>query len=279
MWDLAVQLATSPWTIVAVILATVYIFLTWPYSYFENMGLFYLKPQVIFGNTKDRILFRKSFVQVQEDLYDKLKGHKIAGVFEGRRPIFYVMDPDLIRTVLVRDFDSFVDKIFFPIRKDTPENNALLFLKGQKWKDIRTISSPLFSSGKIKFMSNLITEVTDDLIKHIDRKNGKEFEIKEFFGKFTLDVIASCSFGFQCKSLTDKPKDDFVDAVEHFNDMPIMQRFIMFISVIIMGSVNLAKLLGVSIFNRKSQMYLGSVVTHVRKQREVSYIFVAVAKN
>jgi hypothetical protein len=49
------------------------------YDYWKKRGIHYKEPTIIFGNIKDRILFRKSFHEAQRDVYLSFKGHRFAG--------------------------------------------------------------------------------------------------------------------------------------------------------------------------------------------------------
>lgn len=49
------------------------------FNHWKNRKIFHLKPVILFGNIKDRVLFRKSFHEFQLNVYNKLKGNKIAG--------------------------------------------------------------------------------------------------------------------------------------------------------------------------------------------------------
>ncbi|KAG0722842.1 Cytochrome P450 6a2 [Chionoecetes opilio] len=77
---------------------------------------------------------------------------------------------------------------------------------GAEWKNLRAIMTPTFTSGKIKSMFPLVCDKADALVKfsmkqaaenpHVDMKNN--------FGRFTMDTIASCAFGIECNSLVIK---------------------------------------------------------------------------
>lgn len=43
------------------------------------MGVFHIEPVFFFGNSKERVLFRKSFHEFHRDMYFKFKGHRYAG--------------------------------------------------------------------------------------------------------------------------------------------------------------------------------------------------------
>jgi hypothetical protein len=55
--------------------------------------------------------------------------------------------------------------------------------------------------------------------------------MKEFFGRFTLDVIAACAFGVQCDSLKD-PEAEFVRIAATFNDITLPNRILIFFVIL-----------------------------------------------
>jgi cytochrome P450 len=237
------------------------------------MGIPYITPVPFFGNAKDRLLFRKSFSDLQQELYAKFDGHPVAGIFEGRIPILLIRDPEIIRNIMVRDFECFVDRLTTPIRPKSVNESMLLCLKGSEWRDVRHISTPIFTSGKMKAMSHLITDCTNQMINYLDKfYEGKEIEMKEFFGRFTLDVIASCAFGIQCDSLAN-PDAEFVKVIARFNELTLFNVIALILSVVVFQSSKLAKLLGVRFMNQETTAYLSKVVLNTKAKREVSHSF------
>jgi cytochrome P450 family 6 len=61
------------------LLWAIYLYLTKTYDYWKKKGVHYEEPTIIFGNIKDRLLFRKSFHENQRDIYKSFKGHRFAG--------------------------------------------------------------------------------------------------------------------------------------------------------------------------------------------------------
>ncbi|KAF4519270.1 hypothetical protein B566_EDAN002159 [Ephemera danica] len=267
---LTLALITSPWITVLLVITSVavYLYLTWNFKHFKTMGVPYLKPILFFGNLKDRLLFQKSISEVNQELYQQLKGHPIGGIFQGRLPTLMILDPNLIRNVMVRDFDCFMDRRTFSIRPESPMENTLLNLKGSMWKDVRHVSTPIFSSGKMRMMTRLVTDCTLQMINYLERHHGdREIEMKELFGRFTLDVIASCAFGIQCDSLSN-PEAEFVKVISQFNKQTFVKRITIFLSLFIFDSKWLAKFLGVTFINLETEKYLSNVVLNTKNQRE-----------
>lgn len=179
-----------------------------------------------------------------------------------------VRDPELIRLIMVRDFDHFVDRPTLRFRHRASVTNMLISLQGAQWKGVRATLTPTFTSGKIKAMSLLVKEVGKQmstfLNNEIDKPEGCEMEMKDFFGRFTLDVIASCAFGVQCDSLQ-TPDAEFATFAGKFNDVPIYERLMIF--CILLFCPQLARFFPLSFMNRKVLSFLESVVRDTKEQR------------
>ena len=145
------------------------------------------------------------------------------GSFEVRSPSYILRDPELIKKIIVKDFDFFVDRrAFISAESDPLFGNALFSLTGQKWKDMRATLSPAFTGSKMRNMFSLIRDcsnVSIDSIKSQLKGHGDVFEMKDFFGKFTVDTIATCAFGIEVDSVKN-PENDFqrvADKISNFD--------------------------------------------------------------
>ncbi|CAF1100675.1 unnamed protein product [Rotaria sp. Silwood1] len=127
---------------------------------------------------------------------------KIIGVFEGTAPIILLSDPDLLRNVLIKDSNVFINR---RIIQDIsgPFEYGLTLLKDEQWKNARSIVSPTFSTAKLKAMHGLMNEISDmynnRLLEYADKQ--EMFNITTINGQYTLDNIASCLFGVETNSL------------------------------------------------------------------------------
>ena len=63
--------------------------------------------------------------------------------YEMTEPVFVMMDPELIKAVMVKDFDHFMDFGFNdPIINRLEENNfGLVNLMGEDWKKVRSVAN------------------------------------------------------------------------------------------------------------------------------------------
>ena len=121
-----------------------------------------------------------------------------------------IADPELIKIVLVKDFNVFHNRLRNKVFHEIVELN-LFNSVDDKWKKIRSIVSPTFTSGKMKKMYSLIDQCTklciDNFESHIAL--GQVVNVKDIYGCLTMDVIAKCAFGTDINAKEDS-KNPFV---------------------------------------------------------------------
>nr|CAD7264215.1 unnamed protein product [Timema shepardi] len=174
---LDVLLSTSHWLLLpALILGLLYILGTWNYDYFSKQNIPYVKPWPFVGNFGPLILRRISFPDNNLRLYRAYKGHRLTGVFQFTRPRTIIRDIELLKLIAIKDFDHFMNHFTFTNPDLDPLfSGNLLLLKGQRWRDMRAILSPSFSSSKMKSMFVLVSQCGQqmmDFLEELVRKNG-----------------------------------------------------------------------------------------------------------
>ncbi len=118
-----------------------------------------------------------------------------------------VTEPELVKAVLVKDFDHFIDRRNVELKSDRDLifNELLNRLTGDQWKAARAMLSPIFSSGKLKGLYPLVEAKAENLTTYISRvmKQNSSVLLRRTFGFFALEVIASCAFGMETNSFAD----------------------------------------------------------------------------
>uniref|UniRef100_V5GR19 Cytochrome P450 9e2 n=1 Tax=Anoplophora glabripennis TaxID=217634 RepID=V5GR19_ANOGL len=196
-------------TVVAVCLF--YYFIVKPFDYWKDKGVKQGKPVWIFGDNWGTILRKQSFSEMVEYVYNQCQGVRYSGMYQFFVPTLVLKDPDLIKQITVKDFEHFTDhRAFIPEDADPLWGKNLFALRGHKWRDMRTILSPSFTSSKMKAMFVLISECAENFVQHFQKKNEDvlTIEFKDTFTRFTNDVIATTAFGIQVDSLG-QPKNHF----------------------------------------------------------------------
>ncbi|KAJ6223022.1 hypothetical protein RDWZM_001567 [Blomia tropicalis] len=207
------------WTILLQIFVVgifIYYYFNRKFSYWNERGVKGPSPSIPFGNVLS--FFRDGQVKIEKDWLQKYG--KLYGNYQMTAPILTVIEPELIKQVLVKDFHIFVnrDKLLFD---HEIFNHNLFNSEDEQWRRIRSITSPTFTSGKLRGMQMLMDRCVDKLANYFDRiidspKNGC-LNAKEVVTGFTIDVIASTSFATETNANGDLSSDNIF--VEHGTEL------------------------------------------------------------
>jgi cytochrome P450 family 9 len=102
--------------------------------------------------------------------FKTFKLHRIVGLFEFSNPFYLIRDPALAKELCVRQFEFFTDnKTVVDEKIDPLMGNTLMSLKGERWKEMRSILSAAFTGSKMRTMFNLVNKSVESAIITIDR--------------------------------------------------------------------------------------------------------------
>ncbi|XP_008696610.1 cytochrome P450 3A12-like isoform X1 [Ursus maritimus] len=203
--DLIPSFSTETWLLLATSLVLLYLYGTSTHGLFKKLGIPGPTPLPFVGNILD---YRKGFWNIDKKCFKKYG--RFWGFYDGRQPVLAITDPEMIRTVLVKEcYSVFTNRRFFgPVGF---MKNSISLSDNEEWKRIRTLLSPTFTSGKIKEMFPIIGQYGDVLVRNLrkEAEKGKPVNLKDIFGAYSMDVITSTSFGVNIDSLNN-PQDPFV---------------------------------------------------------------------
>ena len=142
--------------LVVISLATFYLNKKW--KYWEQKGVYQTKPIFPLVNSGLIITFGEHFNIVLERHTQETKGLPFYGSYFYQAPILFINDPDLVKKILVKDFDKFADHGLWIANKLKKSNTLsdkiwiknLFFAEGEQWKNIRSTFSPIFTTKKLK---------------------------------------------------------------------------------------------------------------------------------
>ncbi|MDL1393171.1 cytochrome P450 [Yersinia pestis] len=207
--DLFPYFSLETWVLLGISLVLLYLYGTYSHGYFKKLGIPGPRPLPFFGTILN---YRQGFFSFDKECFEKYG--KIWGIYDGRRPVLVITEPDIIKTVLIKEcYSTFTNRRDFgPVgfmRK------AITVSEDEEWKRIRTLLSPTFTSGKLKEMFPIISQYGNVLVKNMrqESKKGKFINLKEIFGAYSMDVITATSFGVNIDSLNN-PQDPFVEKVK-----------------------------------------------------------------
>ncbi|CAG0924400.1 unnamed protein product [Notodromas monacha] len=206
------------WTILLTVFGIwLYKFLYSGFDVFAKRGIRTVKPIYPFvGNLWG--IWKKDIRKWQEE--NVRRYGKFFGFYDGKTPLLYVSDPEVIKEIFVKKFDCFADHKLFSFGLDQNKyiRKFLFVINGEGWKEARSAVTPAFSSGKIKKMSSIMVECCDRMVESSRSvtKGSGIIELKDFFGKVTLDVIARCAFGTKLDNLDDPNNPFAVNSAKAF---------------------------------------------------------------
>ncbi|CRK94471.1 CLUMA_CG007977, isoform A [Clunio marinus] len=218
----------------ALVIATVvtlYWFFKRTFNYWSNLGIQQFPTTFPEGNFKG-VGKTQSIAEFTVNYYRKTKeiNARFSGLYMLIRPSLLIVDLDLIKTILIKDFNVFPNRGNFHNEKDDPISAHLFNLEDDPWRNLRQKLTPTFTSGKLKMMFGTISEVADKLLQVIDRQIEAtgQLEVKDTLARFTTDVIGTTAFGIDCSSLEDKNSKFYEMGTKIFNTPgPFVKRILM----------------------------------------------------
>lgn len=195
--------------IVLIVIVAAYYYVQNAFSYWKNRGFKSFPASFPFGNFAPAFLQKQSFSDVVEKLYHQTT-EPCFGAYAMFSPMLVVRDPEIIRAVLIKDFQYFTDRNVYIDEKKDPLSGHLFSLNGDKWRNMRTKLTPVFTSGKLKAMFATMVDCGMPLVNYMDKAVDKReiIEAREISARFATDVIASVAFGVSINTM-DNPNDPF----------------------------------------------------------------------
>ncbi|NXI90791.1 CP3AL protein, partial [Psophia crepitans] len=203
--NLLPSFSTETWALLLVFVALLLAYGIWPFGLFRKLGIPGPTPLPFFGTCLE---YRKGFLDFDNECFQKYG--KVWGIYDGRQPALVVVDPQIIKSVLVKDcYSTFTNRRHVDLAGVL--NNAISLAEDEQWKRIRTVLSPTFTSGKLKEMFPIMKHYGEVLVKNVQKRVEKDNTIfvKDIFGSYSMDVVTSTSFGVNIDSMNN-PKDPFV---------------------------------------------------------------------
>ncbi|XP_053670570.1 probable cytochrome P450 6a14 [Anopheles nili] len=252
---------------VVFLVSIAYLYLRSRHNYWRDRGFPYVreKPHLLYGHM-EKSFTKKHASYINQDLYKDLKsrGEAIGGMSFFMIPGLITTDPELVKTILVKDFNVFHDRGVYNDAKSDPLSAHLFALEGQEWRVLRQKLTPTFTSGRMKQMFGTIQQVADEFLKYMNENCHREIEMKDVLARFTTDVIGTCAFGIECNTLKD-PESDF----RKYGNMVFEQDVITVVKFVFASLYkNLAKRIGVKLTNEGVERFFLQVVRDTVEYRE-----------
>lgn len=228
-------------------------------KYWKKKKIPYLKPQPLVGNFGPLIRRQCSIAELIQRIYHSHPNHRYFGAYQFLQPTLVLRDPELIKKVTVKEFDTFPEHRTIALEEaDSLLSKNIFFMKGgEKWHTLRCTLSPAFTSSKMKIMFNLMQECANQFTEHFENRAGViTLEMKDAFTRYANDVIGSTAFGITCNSLKDKDNEFYVMGLKATKISPFTG-LKMFMQTI---SPSLAKMLQLSIIPKFIENFFVNII-------------------
>ena len=210
-------------TVVA-LLAILVLYVKYKRSYWKRRGVTSVPGHWLFGNVKEAALQKKSFANVFGELYQQASEKDVVlGFYIFHKPFLLVKSPELIKQILIKDFNIFPNRYFSASSfHDEIGNTNLFTIQNPPWKHLRTKLSPIFTSLKLKKLFHLIVENSESMSKYLEDQfsNGtktKSIFLRDVTLRYTTDIISNIAFGVQVNSFNPDNTEFFEKVQEGLN--------------------------------------------------------------
>ncbi|XP_068226701.1 cytochrome P450 3A29-like [Palaemon carinicauda] len=178
------------------------------HSLFQRLGIPYVKPHLIHGSL---FTLRGKDALATNVIGEWLKTYgDVFGYYMGDKPTIVIKDLDLVKQVLMKDFNVFSNRPKVAI-KINPITHTLIGLRDQRWKDVRSVLAPTFSLAKMKLIMGIMNKRVDELLEAVSKHNTKSENLEWYsiFQGLTLDVICECVMAMKRNCQRDQNNDEF----------------------------------------------------------------------
>lgn len=164
-------------------------------NYWNERNVPNLGPKTPMGDLLACITrFKSVYDLIKDDIYGNFKalGHKYAGFYFTTGPVFVPIDFELIKRILVTDFDYFSERGMHHDKSDIPLSDNMFCSTRPRWKYLKDKLSATISPNKLKNVVSIVDHYVKDYCDALDASLGKPVDIFKLTQRYTLDI--ACNF-------------------------------------------------------------------------------------
>lgn len=244
-------------------IAALHFYIKHLYLYWCSRGVPQITPTFPFGNLGKSIRNELSNNETLDELYRSTDAPFI-GIYSVFSPCLMPRDPELIRNILVKDFQHFADRGVYLDAKNDPLSTHLFSLEGEEWKNQRSKLTPTFTSGKMRGIFQTMAECRPPLMKRLQELENQTFEVRDVMSLYTINLIASVAFGIEIDCFAD-PENPFRKYAQKMTEPTLKNTFRLFCFLF---CPTLLKWSGLHFLDRDTEEFLMDIVRQTLELRE-----------
>ncbi|XP_023242815.1 cytochrome P450 3A8-like isoform X2 [Centruroides sculpturatus] len=240
----------QPYWIIGLFIALIciiYTYLSIVYSYWKRRGIPSPKTTWLLGSYGTRWKEPQGYIELE---WYKKYG-RIFGIYEGLNPILMVSEPELIKNILIKNFNKMPNQRRWKFG-DRIIDNMVITMEDEEWRRVKSTLTPIFSIAKIKKLIPKINECVKALEENLYEvaKDGKPVNCTQ------------CAFNMVIDS-RDYVKNPFVNSISNvFSSVP--WRHLMFAIF-----PKLSEILKLSFVDTKMTSFLYKTVLELLEKRKM----------
>lgn len=184
------------------------------HNYWMEQGVRFIPSPLLLGNFWRQLFMIEQIKYTLTRMYHHpaSQGNAFVGIHTFNKPAIFVLDIELVKRILVKDFNHFSDRhVGADPKMDPIGGNNLFQVKNPLWRKLRLKLTPVFTSGKMKQIFYLVDGIGATLHKQLTQMVNKNpiIEVRELASSFTVDTIALSAFATEAKCLEQDKMTEF----------------------------------------------------------------------
>ncbi|CAH1395526.1 unnamed protein product [Nezara viridula] len=184
---------------------------SWFFGFWDRRKVVNVKFEFTYLTFSRAFIKNEHLHDIFADIYRKYKSYGTVGFYTILSPMLLVTDPELVKDVLVKEFNKFHDTVM-EMKKEVDPLLALnpFVAKGmEKWKELRSIQASNMTTVRFKEVIPIMYRVAENMVNYLAEKKMEPIGAKELSFLYTVDNSCSCGFGVEPSAFTD-PENNFV---------------------------------------------------------------------
>ncbi|GMT26644.1 hypothetical protein PFISCL1PPCAC_17941, partial [Pristionchus fissidentatus] len=184
----------------------------------DELGLDGPKTNFFFGNFGHFFdVMKTKGIEATPEIFPNLVKQygRTFGFYFGSYLEIVTTDPQIIKEVFISQFGNFVARKKIAINMVYPMLDGLLQVDhigtmGVGWKEMRSVITSIFTSGKMRKMHGLFHDKLDNLMEILTEKSKENDGCMDIYGEyqaFTMDMIARCALGQDISCVKDRSNE------------------------------------------------------------------------
>lgn len=173
-------------------------------NYWNERDVPNTRPLTPLGDLINCITHRQNLFDLISQYYRtyKRKGYKYFGFYFTTGPVLLIIDNELIKKILVNDFDHFNDHGMYCDREKLYLSDNMLGVDVKKWKLLREMINYVTTPTKVNSVLPIADFYSKKFIKIVDDKVNESLDIFDLSQRYSVDVSTNFFMGIDEESLT-----------------------------------------------------------------------------